>query len=141
MSDKLDRRYLELAKFVSTWSKDPNKQVGAVVTNKNLVVGLGFNGFPRGVSDLDFRLKDKQLKNLLMIHAEVNALHSSSGEGDTIYVWPCLPCSQCLGHIIQKGIKRIVTGPLDPDTSWNQPLVLEIADEAGIHVDIVKLEE
>lgn len=138
MSETWDRRYLELAKFVSSWSKDPNKQVGAVVVQGGYIKGLGFNGFPRGVEDSSHRLSNTELKNLLMIHAEVNALHSSNGEGDTIYVWPCLPCSQCSGHIIQKGIKRVVTGPLDPETKWNQPLVLEILAEAGVEVTILE---
>ena len=140
-SNNWDKRYLQLAKFISTWSKDPNKQVGAVVTEDNFVRGIGFNGFPRGIKDLQYRLDDKQLKNLIMIHAEVNALHSSNGRGDTIFIWPCLPCTMCLGHIIQKGIKRVVTGPLDLESSWNQPLVLELASEAGIEITTVDLEE
>ena len=28
--DKWDLRYLDLAKFIATWSKDPSKQIGAV---------------------------------------------------------------------------------------------------------------
>lgn len=138
MSNKWDKRYLELAKLVSTWSKDPRKQVGAVIVAGGYVQGLGFNGFPRGVADTPERLGTKEIKNLLMIHAEVNALHSSSGVGDTIYVWPCLPCAQCAGHIIQKGIKRVVTGPLDPDTNWNQPIVIEIFKEAGVELTILE---
>jgi len=134
-SNKWNLRYLELAKFVSTWSKDPRKKVGAVITEKRKVKGIGYNGFPHGIEDHDYRLNDKQLKNLIIIHAEVNALHSSDGRGDTIYVYPCLPCTQCLGHIIQYGIKTIVTLPATPEeTSWNQDLVLELAREANINI-------
>lgn len=139
--NKWDRRYLELARFVSTWSKDPRKQVGAVVTEKNYVRSVGFNGFPRGIADSDYRLQNKELKNLIMIHAEVNALYLSHGHGDTIYIYPCLPCTQCLGNISQYGINRIVTCPFDFESSWNQPLVLELAREAGITIDVVNLEE
>jgi len=134
-----DRRYLELAKCVSNWSKDPNKKVGAVITEHNCVRGVGYNGFPRGIEDTEYRLKNKELKNLIIIHAEINALYSSDGKGDTIYVWPCLPCSQCLGNIIQYGIKRVVTGPLDLESSWNQALVLELAKEAGIEIVCVDI--
>ena len=133
--------YLGLAKFYSSRSKDPNKKVGAVITSKNYAVGLGYNGFPRGVEDSAYRLKTKELKNLIMIHAEVNAMRLSKGEGDTIYVYPCLPCSQCLGQISQFGIKRIVTLPLDPDTRWNQPLVMELAKEAGIEVTFINMDD
>lgn len=140
-TEKWDRRYLELARFVSHWSKDPNKQVGAVITERNYVRGIGYNGFPRGVADLLYRLADKQLKNLLMVHAEVNALYLAHGHGDTIYVYPCLPCTQCLGNLAQSNIRRIVTCPFDFDSSWNQPLVLEMASEVGITVTTINLED
>jgi dCMP deaminase len=41
---KWDERYLALAKEVSTWSKDPSTQVGAVtVGSKKEVLSQGFN--------------------------------------------------------------------------------------------------
>lgn len=132
-----DRRHLELARFVSKWSKDPNKQVGAVVTKDNYVQSVGYNGFPRGIQDTPARLNDKEIKLLIVIHAEVNAI--MRGRGDCIYVYPCLPCSQCLGQIHQVGIKRVVTLPLDPDTKWNQALVIELAKEAGIEIKTIDL--
>lgn len=132
---KWHRRYLLLAKFVSEWSKDPRKKVGAVITEGGKIRGIGYNGFPKGIADTEHRLADREIKNLIMIHAEVNALHSSDGKGDTIYVYPCLPCSQCLGNIIQSGcIKTVVTLPLDLESSWNQGLVVELAKEAGINI-------
>lgn len=127
--------YLEVARMFSTRSKDPRKQVGAVITEDNYLKGAGYNGFPRGIADLPHRLNDKELKNLLMRHAEINALSSSDGKGDTIYIYPCLPCTQCLGAIIQSGIRTVVTLPAKPtETSWNQDVVLEIAREAGITI-------
>jgi len=134
-----DRRYLELAALVSTWSKDPRKQVGAVVTEDGFVRGVGFNGFPKGVTHTTERLHDKTKKNKIMIHAEPNALVASEMQGNSIYVWPCLPCSQCMGLIIQAGIKKVVTGPLDADSAWDQELAIELALEAGI--DVLILEE
>ena len=130
--------YLGLAKFYSSRSKDPNKKVGAVITSMNYAVGLGYNGFPRGIEDSAYRLKNKELKNLIMIHAEVNAMRLSKGVGDTLYVYPCLPCTHCLGQISQFGIARIVTLPLDPETRWNQPLVMDLAKEADILVDFIE---
>src|ERR1051326_2813900 len=50
--EKWDRRFLELAKHVSSWSKDPSTKVGAVIVDANRrVVATGYNGFPRGVED------------------------------------------------------------------------------------------
>ncbi|MCK9410443.1 MAG: deaminase [Bacteroidetes bacterium] len=135
MSQKWDHRYLELAKLISTWSKDPNKQVGAVITDANYVRGIGFNGLPRGVMDDEKILKDKNAKLPLIIHAELNAIFAARGLGDTIYVWPCLPCTQCMGAIIQQGgIKRVVTSVTTKHTrsSWNKDLVYNMASETGI---------
>jgi dCMP deaminase len=54
-----DVRFLEMAKLVSTWSKDPSTQVGAVLVDPcHRVVSLGFNGFPRAIAD-DARLRDR----------------------------------------------------------------------------------
>ena len=134
---KWDKRYLELAKLISSWSKDPRKQVGAVITYKNYVRGVGFNGFPKGIEDSPERLNTQGLKLPLMIHAEVNALIAAQGKGDTIYVYPCLPCSQCLGQIIQSNIERIVTiEPKLMSSKWDVDLTLALAKEAGITVTL-----
>ena len=64
-----DLRFIEMASLVASWSKDPSTKVGAVITNdKNHVVSLGFNGFPRGVED---RLNvNRETKLARTIHAE-----------------------------------------------------------------------
>ncbi len=138
MKNKWDKRYLELAALVSSWSKDPRKQVGAVVIQDGFIRGVGFNGFPKGISHTPERLSNKSNKNKIMIHAEPNALVASEMQGDTIYVWPCLPCSQCMGLIIQAGIKKVVSGPFDPDTEWDQELAIELALEANLVVIILE---
>lgn len=137
---KWHKRYMELAEFVSRWSKDTRKKVGAVITEDRRIRGVGYNGFPRGIEDTHARLADREIKNLLMVHAEVNGLLASNLRGDTIYVYPCLPCAQCLGLLVQTGtIKTVVTLPLDLESSWNQALVVELAREANI--ELVFLDE
>ena len=50
--DKWDSRFLELAKLVSTWSKDPSTKTGAVIVRPDRsVASIGFNGFPVKMSD------------------------------------------------------------------------------------------
>ena len=134
-----DRRYLELARLVSSWSKDPNKQVGAVVTDKQYVRGVGFNGFPRGIDDSPHLLEDKKFKLQIVVHAEVNAILAARGVGDTIYIWPCLPCTQCSSLIIQSGIKRVVSSLSDrtAKSKWNKDLALDLLQEANIEVSYV----
>jgi dCMP deaminase len=113
--EKWDRRFLELAKHISTWSKDPSSQVGAVVVDrKRRVVGMGYNGFPRGVTDDPVLLNDRKQKYPRVVHAEVNAMLIAGEhcEGSTIYVYPsfAIPniCSTCCGIAAQSGIEEVV---------------------------------
>ena len=117
MTDKWDRRMLELASLVATWSKDPGAQVGAVIVdNNNRVVSLGFNGFPQKVRDDEGILQDRERKLKRTIHAEENALlfAQRSVDGFTMYV-SAHPCARCTAKLIQSGITRVVCGRLDPD--------------------------
>ena len=51
-STNWDNRFLDMAKLVSTWSKDPSTRVGAVIVDpSNRLVSVGYNGFPKGVTD------------------------------------------------------------------------------------------
>ena len=113
MSDKWDIRFLELAKHISGWSKDPSTKVGCVVVGEDREIrSTGFNGFPRGISDDNERLTDRSQKYPLICHAEENAImHAArigiSLKGSTAFVtWP--PCSRCARSLIQAGIKEIV---------------------------------
>jgi dCMP deaminase len=52
MSQKWDLRFLELAKHIAAWSKDPSTQVGCVVVGADREIrSTGFNGLPRGIED------------------------------------------------------------------------------------------
>ncbi len=113
MSGKWDIRFLELAKHISGWSKDPSTKVGCVVVGEDREIrSTGFNGFPRGISDDIERLTDRSQKYPLICHAEENAImHAArigiSLKGSTAFVtWP--PCSRCARSLIQAGIKEIV---------------------------------
>ena len=109
--DKWDRRFCDLARFVSEWSKDPNAKVGAVVyAKRGGDVAIGYNGFPMGVEDSVDRLGNRDKKLEFIVHAELNAIIAagSRSEGATLYVWGKPICARCAGSIIQAGIKRVV---------------------------------
>lgn len=138
MSAKWDCRYMEMARMVAGWSKDPSTQVGAVIVRPdNTVASLGFNGFPRGVAD-DERLLDRDKKYPIMIHAEKNAILSAHERlnGYTLYVWPLAPCTPCAATIIQAGIARVVT-PHSDCNRWKDSCTegYEIMIESGITID------
>lgn len=140
--NRWDRRFLDLARLVASWSKDPSTQVGAVIVRPDrTIASLGFNGLPRGVEDRADRLDDRPTKYAMTIHAEMNAILSAkeSLAGHTLYVFPLHPCSNCAAAIIQAGISRVVTVPGDGDGRWKSSFQLssEMFDEAGIAVEIL----
>lgn len=122
---KWDKRFLQLASMISTWSKDPSSQVGAIIANKhNRMVSSGFNGFPVGTDDSVVSRDEKLCRT---IHAETNAIlfAKESLEGCTLYTTHP-PCSSCTAKIIQVGIKRIVSSrpPIDFESRWNKDLLI-----------------
>ena len=113
MSEKWDARFIDLAKHISDWSKDPSTKVGCVVVGEDREVrSTGFNGFPRGIEDTAERLNDREQKYPMICHAEENAImHAArigiSLKGCTAYVtWP--PCSRCARSLIQAGVAEVV---------------------------------
>lgn len=123
-SQKWHNRFLDLAKFISSWSKDPSTQVGAVIVDKNKrIVSVGYNGFPQGVDD-DHRLHDRQAKYLMIIHGEMNAIlfANKSLEDCTLYTYPFMPCPRCSSMIIQTGIKTVVA-PVNNNERWEKEFV------------------
>ncbi len=143
--EKWDRRFLEMAKTVSTWSKDPSTKVGAVLVNDlRQVVGQGFNGFPRGVEDTPERLNDRETKYKLVVHAEVNAIIQAghAARGSILYVYPSFMvppiCHECCKVAIQAGVVGIVgyePNPEDPRVQrWKDSIQVarEMWKEAGL---------
>lgn len=143
---KWDERYLSLAKEVSTWSKDPSTQVGAItVGNKKAVLSQGFNGFPRGIHDTDERYNHKENKYKFVVHAEMNAIYNAtysgtSLDGATLYVHGLPICSECAKGIIQVGIKKVIIEKSKELDNWNDSVKLsqKMFDEAGVKLIIKK---
>lgn len=138
-----DRRFIDMAYLVATWSKDPSTRVGAVIVRPDrTIASLGFNGFPRGVKDLPERLADRQTKYAMTIHAELNAIISAKEPltGHTLYVAPFHPCSSCAAAIIQSGISRVVTVPGDGEGRWAESFrtAAGMLSEAGVVATVLE---
>jgi len=124
MSEKWDRRFLDLASHISGWSKDPSTKVGCVVVGEDREIrSTGFNGFPRGIEDSMERLDDRELKYPLICHAEENAIMHAARIGIslkdcTAYVtWP--PCTRCARSLIQAGVVEVVyPGNIEIPERW-----------------------
>ncbi len=142
--NKWDRRFCELARFVSEWSKDPSAKVGAVIfARRGGDVSIGYNGFPMGVEDSAERLQNKDVKLELVVHAEQNALIAAGSRtaGSTLYVWGKPVCARCAGSIIQAGVRRIVAPTpesMRPDSGWRATgmYAVEMFIEARLQVDL-----
>jgi len=135
-----DLRFLEMAKLISTWSKDPSTKVGCVIVGPDREIrSTGFNGFPRGVNDTLARYNDREQKYPLVCHGEENAiLHAArigvSVKGCIAYcTWP--PCTRCARSLAQVGIAEIVypAGVEIPDR-WKADFEMSssLLKEAGV---------
>ena len=145
--NKWDVRFLQLARLVSSWSKDPSTRVGCtIVDEKQRLVSIGFNGLPRGVPDSSEILGGRETKLRLVLHAEDNAVLFSqrSVEGCTCYVYPMPPCAQCASRLIQAGIVRVVS--VQPSEAlmgrWGGDFELAewMYGQAGVTLNLVGLE-
>jgi dCMP deaminase len=147
-NQKWDERYIELARQISTYSKDPFTQTGAVIVDSsNRVVSVGYNGFPKGVKDDVERYQNRDLKNSLIVHCETNAVAFARRDltGCVLYTWPFQSCSRCAGLVIQSGIHRCVAPPIPDDKKerWEEDMKLAamMFEEAGLQLDIITLTE
>lgn len=134
-----DRRFLDLACHISDWSKDPSTKVGAVIVDDHRrIISTGYNGFPRGVEDLEARYADRTTKYEMIVHGEINAIvfANQSLDGATLYTWPFMPCSRCAGIVIQSGITRVVA-PYCDNPRWADSFAITERMFAEAGVDLI----
>ena len=142
-----DKKYIRLAREISTWSKDPSTCIGAVaVGEKGQLLAQGYNGFPRGIEDSQERLNNRKEKYKYVVHAEMNCIYNAtyngvSLNGSTIYIYGLPVCSECAKGLIQVGVKRVVSTPITDATpdKWveSTKLTKEIFEEAGVEYDFI----
>jgi len=150
MSLRWHRHFLQLCLDHARMSKDPSTQVGAVIIGPDREpLSDGFNGLPRGIADTEARLNDRELKNKLIVHAEMNAVLNAARvgtalKGATLYlaatnstgeIWGGPPCTRCTVELIQAGIIRVITQPRKSVPSrWHEDInfALTLIHEAGI---------
>ncbi|KAI3512811.1 hypothetical protein L1887_20130 [Cichorium endivia] len=113
-----DDYFMAVAFLSAERSKDPYRQVGAcLVSQDGIILGIGYNGFPRGCSDdkLPWSKKSKngdplETKYLYVCHAEVNCILNTnhvSAVGQKLYV-TMFPCNECAKVIIQSGVSEVI---------------------------------
>ena len=135
--NKWDERFMGMANLVATWSKDPNKQVGAVIVDSNnRVVSVGFNGLPKDM--IDNPALPKKDKLATTVHAEVNAILFAKQDLTGCRLYSTFPiCASCASVIIQSGIETVhMQGTMSGTSSWRESCKLAEDNmvEAGVEI-------
>ncbi len=110
-----DETFMQICHVIAQRSKDPNTQTGAcIVSSDNVILGVGYNGFPRGCSDDNLPWdRDGDFcdnKYAYVVHSEENAiLNANSANLKEAKMYCSLfPCNECAKAIIQSGIKEVI---------------------------------
>jgi dCMP deaminase len=137
-----DERWMGMARHVATFSKDRSRKTGCcVVSQDNIQLTFGWNGFPRNINDDISSRHIRPSKYLWTEHGERNAIYNAAKkgialEGAKIYIdW--YPCGDCARAIVQSGIVEVIG--IEPD--WSDPryaddfkFVKELFEECGVTV-------
>ncbi|MCL2176935.1 MAG: cytidine/deoxycytidylate deaminase family protein [Firmicutes bacterium] len=140
MINKWDKRFIEMAQLVGTWSScfKRDRQMGAIVIKDKRILTTGYNGAPTNVKSCKERDECIRVKQGIKsgerheicyaVHAETNAIVQAakqgiSLDGATLYVTH-QPCSICTRIIINAGIVRVVYIHSYPD-DWSNKLFAE----------------
>jgi dCMP deaminase len=149
-----DEYFMAVAALSAHRSKDPLNPSGAcIVDARNRIIGIGYNGFPRGCSDdclpwktaaSDANPSDDKTSTPAWlhtptpykVHATVNAILnkcSTDVAGASLYT-DHFPCNECAKVLVQSRIQQVVyrVDPhADSDSSRASRILLQMA---GVHV-------
>lgn len=104
--------HMAAAKAYAKLSKAKRLKVGAVLVKEDRIISLGYNGTPRGGSNIcEVLIRKVLVTKPEVLHAEENCIafaakNGISTEGCALITThsPCFPCSRLL---IQAGIKEV----------------------------------
>lgn len=121
----MDQAFMSNAYIMARCSHDSDTQHGAVIVNERRhPIAGGCNGWlPKSPDASMPNTRKDGFKYAHVRHAERNALDQAEGtdlSGCTVYVTG-IPCNDCLGDMIAKGIRTIVYGDVDhekPEGFW-----------------------
>ena len=134
---KLDLRYLRMARIWAETSSSKRRQVGALVVKDKMIISDGYNGTPSGFENV---CEENNVTKPYVLHAEANAItklarSSNNSEGSTLYV-TASPCIECSKLIIQSGIKRVVYAEKYRLTDG-----IDLLERAGVKVEYMNPDE
>lgn len=103
---------MAMAMLATCRSIDPRTKHGCYIVKDNKPLTTGCNGPIKGIDDDKFTFTPPG-KYFEIIHSEANAVINFNGslEGATVYVTGH-PCAKCFALLAQKGVMKIVYGPI-----------------------------
>lgn len=138
-----DKYFLEICDAVSTNCKCKSRQIGAILVRDKSIVSTGYNGPPRDTAhcgdtcprQLAGFHSGEGLELCPAVHAEVNAVVDAARKGAstldcTLYMNSIIPCKNCMGVLINAGIKHIVVVDATPYDN----LAIRLAADANIKI-------
>lgn len=141
-----DKYFHDICETIASKSPCLSRKIGAILVKDNSIISTGYNGPPRGcvhcgadrtlleqgtlglLADLNIcprkleRFKSGEGLHLCpAVHAEMNAVidaarKGASTLGSTLYMNCVIPCKQCMGILINAGVKEIV---VDDDSNYD----------------------
>ena len=135
---KVDERYLRMARIWAENSYCKRRQVGALIVKDQMIISDGYNGTPSGFENICEDENDRTKPYVL--HAEANAItkvaaSNNNSKEATIYITSS-PCIECAKLIIQAGIKRVVFSD-----KYHTEEGLNLLKRAGIAILFIELQQ
>jgi len=122
------------------------RHVGALIVKDKRILATGYNGAPSGLRHCeevgcirkDSNIPSGQRHELCRgLHAEQNAIIQAAYHGisikDSTLFCTNSPCVICAKMIINAGIKQVIY-----EEGYNDPLAMELLEEAGVKVEKYK---
>ena len=123
-------------------SRDPVKKTGACIVNDdNRLVGIGYNGMPKGIDDGLLPWQDTAVdpideKHLYVCHATMNAVLNKNQQSlrDCRIYCTNIPCNECAKILCQVGIKKIYFLNDCPEDCISTLGTRKLCEAAGISI-------
>ena len=142
-----DQRFLHAARMFAGWSKDPSTKVGALAVRDRRILVEGYNGLPHGITASEYRLKNRETRLSMTVHAEMNCVAFAARNGvclagSTMYIWPLMTCSNCAAVLIQADIAKIIVPDYVEPYRWQESFdkAREMCVEAGVSVQRIPMD-
>lgn len=142
--EKWQKRFMELAHLIATWSKDSTKVGAVLVTYDCKIIGQGYNGPIASVDDSIITNRDIKINHT--IHAEVNAIMDAAKlnnlSREVTYLFVTHPiCIECAKLAAQFNINTIYckeTDDSDFNNRWDNSSALEVLKNSKVNYKLIK---